>query len=149
MASLDPIPTVQQTSENGSVHDPFSATPDPDQRRASHRYSAFDTEKFSSQPAASPSQAKRALEAHLTETDRRLEEASRLGTSLVQQRKDLSDKLKEVEKQQGEREISPELRIKLLEVEKEYNDLGKDSTRAFLAPKSRHTSGEEGNGNMV
>lgn len=125
--------------------DPFVNGTDQAQPRASHRYSSFDTQLFSlNHPTSSPSQAKRALEAHLTETDKRLQEASRLGTALVQQRKDLADRLEEVKQQQGEREIGPELRQKLLEIEKEYNELGRDSARAFLAPKSRNVSAEEG-----
>lgn len=106
-------------------------------RRSSQRYSAFDNQLFSqSQSTASPGQAKRALEAHLSETDRRLEEASKLGTALVQQRKDLADRIKEVEAQQSEHEIGPELRQKLIDVEREFNEIGRDSARAFLAPRT-------------
>ena len=128
------------------MDDPFTAdlTTTSEQRRTSHRYSSFDTQLFAqSQPSASPAAAKRALEAHLSETDRRLEEVSKFGTALVQQRKDLSDRLGEVEQQQGDREIGPALRQKLVEVEREYNELGRDSARAFLAPKARHLSSEE------
>ena len=85
----------------------------------------------------------------MTETDRRLQEASRLGTALVQQRKELSARLIEVEQQQGEQEIRPELRQKLIEVEKEYNEIGRDSARAFLAPKSRVQSSEDGSNGHV
>lgn len=106
----------------------------------SPRYS-FDAELFSLN-AASPLQAKRALEAHLEETERRLEEASRIGTALVQQQRELEDKLREVERQQDEEEIGPELRRKLIDLEKEYNEIGRESARAFLAPK-RMVSGDE------
>ena len=149
MSSSTEVPIVNEISENGSVQtarDPFDnqIPVTPEQRRTSHRFSSFDTQLFSTfQPSSSPSQAKRALESHLAETDRRLEEASRLGTSLIQQRRDLSDRLKEVDSQKDEREIGPDLRQKLIEIEKEYNDLGKDSARAFLAPKSRLASAEE------
>lgn len=112
--------------------------------RDSHRYSTFDTQLFSLN-ASSPAQAKRALEAHLAETERRLEDASRLGTALVQQQKELSDKLKEIEHQQDEGEIGPELRRKLVDLEREYNEIGRESARAFLAPK-RLVSGAEENG---
>ena len=131
-----------------------STTPPPDplvprstprgERRTSHRFSAFDTALFSKNAATtSPSTARRALEAHLSETDRRLEETSRLGTALVQQRQELAERLVEVQQQQTERELGPELRQKLADVEKEYNELGRDSTRAFLAPKLRLQPGDD------
>ena len=110
-----------------------------------HRYSSFDTQLFASgNLTSSPTQVKRALEAHLAETERRLQEASKLGTSLVQQRQDLADRLKDVEKQQQEGEIGPELRQKLANIEKEYNEVGRETTRAFLGSKSRVPLSEEG-----
>lgn len=117
-----------------AVDDPFVSNPDGGASRESHRYSSFDTQLFSLD-ASSPAQARRALEAHLAETERRLEDASKLGTALVEQQRELSDKLKEVERQQDESEIGPELRRKLADLEKEYNDIGRETARAFLAPK--------------
>lgn len=117
-----------------AVDDPFVTNSEGGDAWESHKYSSFETQILSLD-ASSPAQAKRALEAHLSETERRLEEASRLGTALIDQQRELSDKLKEVEHQQDENEIGPELRRKLAELEKEYNDVGRDSTRAFLAPK--------------
>jgi hypothetical protein len=110
---------------------------------AHHRFSHFDNQLFALDPATSPEQAKRALEAHLAETERRIQEASKLGTTLVQQRKDLADRLKDVEKQQSEGDITPELRQKLVEIEREYNEVGRESARAFL-PKPRVSSSEMG-----
>jgi Meiotic cell cortex C-terminal pleckstrin homology len=136
-------PRIDSSSLHGLV-DPFSSesSKTSTMRRSSQRYSAFDDQLFSqNQSTASPGQAKRALEAHLNETERRLEETSKLGTALVQQRKDLSQRLKDVEAQQGEQEIGPELKQKLLEVEKEFNELGRDSARAFLAPKTQQHGG--------
>ena len=146
MAATQALPRAQEPP-NGSVHDgvedPF-ARPIGEPRRASHRYSAFDLHYFAqNQPSESPSSAKRALEAHLLETDRRLEDASKLGTALVQQRSKIADRLKEVEQLQNEREIGPELKQKLVDVEKEYNELGRDSARASMAPKGRPTGTEE------
>ncbi|KAL2812586.1 anucleate primary sterigmata protein A [Aspergillus granulosus] len=100
----------------------------------SNNYSSFDAQLFSLD-ASSPAQAKRALEAHLAETERRLEEASKLGTALVEQRKELEDKLKEVEQQQEEGQIGPDLRRKLADLEREYTEIGRETARAFLAPK--------------
>lgn len=118
--------------------DPFlSASTGP----SHHRFSTFDNQLFALGPAASPDQARRALEAHITETERRIQEASKLGTTLVQQRKELGERLLEVEKQQTEGDITPELRQKLVEIEKEYNEVGRKSERAFL-PKSRVSSSE-------
>ncbi|EAU31531.1 anucleate primary sterigmata protein A [Aspergillus terreus NIH2624] len=95
---------------------------------------SFDTQLFSLD-ASSPAQAKRALEAHLAETERRLEEASKLGTALIEQQKSLEEKLKEVEQQQEDGQIGPELRRKLADLEKEYNEIGRETARAFLGPK--------------
>jgi hypothetical protein len=121
-------------------NDPFlSASTSSAHRRFSH----FDNQLFALGPATSPDQAKRALEAHLAETERRIQEASKLGTTLVQQRKDLAERLKDVEKQQSEGDITPELRQKLVEIEREYNEVGLETNRAFL-PKSRVSSAEMG-----
>lgn len=109
----------------------------------SHRFSHFDNQLFALGPNTSPDQAKRALEAHLAETERRIQEASKLGTTLVEQRKELAERLKDVEKQQSEGDITPELRQKLVEIEREYNEVGRESARAFL-PKSRVSSNEMG-----
>ena len=106
-----------------------------------HRYSNFDQDLFAAGPGSSPTQAKRALEAHLAETERRLDEAGKLGTALVAQRKTLAEQLQEVEKLQAEGELGPELRHKLVEIEKEYHELARDTARAFL-PKSRVPSNE-------
>ncbi|PQE33637.1 Anucleate primary sterigmata A protein [Rutstroemia sp. NJR-2017a WRK4] len=121
---------------NGS--DPFLSPPSATNH---HRFSHFDKQLFALGPSTSPEQAKRALEAHLAETERRIQEASNLGTTLLQQRKDLGDRLKEVEKQQSEGDITPELRQKLFDIEKEYNEVGRETARAFL-PKSRASSSE-------
>ncbi|KAI1008106.1 Anucleate primary sterigmata protein A [Podosphaera aphanis] len=120
--------------------DPFTS---PSASSTHLRFSHFDNHSLTFSQAASPDQAKRALTAHLAETERRIEEASRLGTSLLQQRKDLAERLDEVEQQQADDEISPELRKKLVEIEKEYNEVGRDSARAFL-PKPRISSKDVG-----
>lgn len=125
--------------------DPFvsnaSSTPAP----AHQRFSNFDHELFAAGPGSSPRQAKRALEAHLAETDRRLDEAGKLGTALVTQRKALTEQLQEVEKLQAEGELGDDLKQKLVDIEKEYNDLARESARAFL-PKQRVPSNEANSG---
>jgi hypothetical protein len=142
--SLVARPDQTTSDEAGQINDPFlskSGAPN-------HRYSHFDTQLFSLGPAASPEQAKRALEAHLAETERRMQEASKLGITLVQQRKELSERLKEVEKQQSDGDITPELRQRLEEIEREYNEVGRESARAFL-PKSRVSSSEMATGDAM
>lgn len=137
-ASLENLPLQDTNIDrlNGQDQDPFRTTPKPQQPHP-HRFSAFDTQLFVlNHPSSSPSQAKRALEAHLSETERRLQETSRLGTALVQQRKRLSERLLDVEAQQSDGEIGPELRQKLIDVEKEYNEVGRASARVFLGPKT-------------
>ena len=125
------------TPANGG-NDPFVSTPSQSHAGAL-RYAQFDGDQFSTYSTNSPSQAKRALEAHLKDTDRRIQDASKLGTTLLQQRKDLAARLKDVEQVQQDNEVPSELRKKLAELEKEYNEVGKESARAFL-PKSRSIS---------
>ncbi|KAF1811385.1 hypothetical protein P152DRAFT_71544 [Eremomyces bilateralis CBS 781.70] len=118
--------------------DPF-VSPLPDSRR--HRYSGFDNQYMSLYSTGSPSQAKKALEAHLAETERRIQEASQLGSVLASQKDELADQLKEVGKYQAESEIGPDLKQKLIELEREYNEVGKETARAFI-PRSRVPSNE-------
>ncbi|KAK5127943.1 hypothetical protein LTR85_005060 [Meristemomyces frigidus] len=115
---------------NGSG-DPFVGPP-----AGPLRYPSFDTEQFSLYSSNSPSHARRALEAHLKDTDRRIQDASRLGTTLLQQRKELSARLKDVEQVRQDDEVPADLQKKLAELEREYNEVGKESARAFL-PKAR------------
>lgn len=80
----------------------------------------------------------------MAETDRRIQETSKLGTTLVQQRVALAQRLQDVGSQEEEAHISPELRQKLVEIEKEYNEVGRQSARAFLGPKAE-AAGEGSN----
>lgn len=121
--------------------DPFTSTTSPSAQLPRQRFSAFDSQLFSLGPNASPAQAQQALKAHLAETDRRMEQAGKLGTALVQQRKELTERLKDVEKLQAEEEVSEDLKQKLADIEKEYNEVAKESARAFL-PKLRVPSNE-------
>lgn len=121
-----------------AANDPFVAVA---ASKTHHRFSDFDQDLFAAGPGSSPTQAKLALEAHLAETDRRLEEAGKLGTALVSQRKALTEQLQEVEQLQAEGQIGPDLRKKLAEVEREYNDVARESARVFL-PKQRMPSNE-------
>ncbi|OGM42602.1 anucleate primary sterigmata protein A [Aspergillus bombycis] len=124
------------------MDDPFVSPTEAVVPRESHRYSSFDTQLFSLD-ASSPAQVKRALEAHLAETERRLEEASKLGTALIEQQKELEDKLKEVEQHQEASQIGPDLQRKLVDLEREYREIGRETARAFLAPK-RLAGGDDG-----
>ena len=139
----DPLPRSRDSTNGSNGHfDPF-AFETPTAKPQSHRYSSFDTQLFAlNHPSSSPAQAKKALEAHLAETDRRIQEASKLGTTLVQQRQNLSQRLRDVSSQDEESQITPELRQKLVEIEQEYNEVGRQSARAFLGPRSDSTAGE-------
>lgn len=106
-----------------------------------HRFSAFDGQSFALGSGGSPISAKRVLEAHLADTERRMEEAGKLGTALVQQRQELTDRLKEVEQLETEEELSPDLKTKLVALEKDFNEVARESARAFL-PKHRIPSSE-------
>lgn len=127
---------VEGTNGLHEEEDPFALeTPAPHPHP--HRFSSFDTQLFAlNHPSSSPAQAKKALEAHLAETDRRIQETSKLGTTLVQQRVNLSQRLRDVGTQEDESQITPELRQKLVEIEREYNEVGKQSAKAFLGPKA-------------
>lgn len=125
------------------ANDPFFSA---SSTASSHlRFSDFDQELFVAGPGSDPRQAKRALEAHLAETDRRLDEAGKIGTALVSQRKALAEQLQEIDKLQAEEELAPELRKKLVDIEKDYNDLARESARVFL-PKQRVVSTNETQG---
>ncbi|KAL9008905.1 MAG: hypothetical protein Q9173_006018 [Seirophora scorigena] len=119
-----------------NTEDPFTSTPTMNPTRP-YRYSSFDTRLFTDHhPSSTPNNAKRALESHLAETERRLHEASKLGTTLIEQRQRISARLREVESQQNETELAPELRERLRQIEEEYNEVGRESARAFLGPKT-------------
>ena len=126
----------------GDEDDPFVSRGKGPSRQ---RYSNFDEELFAAGPGSSPRQARRALEAHLAETERRLDEAGKLGTALVAQRKVLAEQLQEIESLPAEDDLSPDLRQRLVDVEKEYNDLSRESARALL-PKQRVPSNEAAGG---
>ncbi|KAG6036427.1 hypothetical protein E4U41_005729 [Claviceps citrina] len=134
----DKRPDLLAPGNGDAANDPFVTS---SSGPAHHRFSNFDQELFAAGPGSSPTQARRALEAHLAETDRRLDEAGKLGTALVSQRKLLAEQLQQVLKLQTEGELGPDLRKKLAEIEREYNDLSRESARVFL-PKQRVPSNE-------
>ncbi|EAQ89971.1 hypothetical protein CHGG_06590 [Chaetomium globosum CBS 148.51] len=125
-------------SAAGDGFDPFMGTP----AGPTHlRHSNYDTHLFALAPGSSAEQVKRAIQAHLRDTERRMEEAGKLGTALVHQQKELTEKLREVDQLQSEAELNPELRQRLVEIEKDYNEVARDSARALL-PKQRVPSNE-------
>ncbi|KAI9884100.1 MAG: hypothetical protein M1823_004104 [Watsoniomyces obsoletus] len=113
----------------------------------SQRFSHFDTQRFDLSPSASPAQAKRVLEAHLADTDRRIQDASKLESSLAEQRRNLSEQLDEVRQKQDDSELGPELRQKLADFEAEYRQVVRDSARAFIGSKPHaHADGRGSDG---
>src|SRR6266480_2448909 len=131
MATAANIPSGAMPVEGSrEMSDPFVSTPIHDAHR--YRYSELDAQHMSLYSNGSPAQAKRVLEAHMAETERRLQEASRLGTVLLKQKKELAERLSEVKAQEQEDEVAPELRQKLQELEREVNDISRETARAFL-----------------
>lgn len=125
------------------LHDPFTKS-EPRQQAPNHRYSSYlDRDSFTSEVTASPSQARRTIQAHLAETERRLQDTHKLGTTLLQQQTELTEKLKEVEQQPDDTELPVELKQRLLDLGKEHDDIGKEIARAMLAPRSRVVSAED------
>ena len=142
MATITPQhnSTPEESRANGLNHtgDPFTIDQTPSRpSQSALRHSSFDTQLFAlNHPSSSPAQAKKALEEHLAETDRRIQETSKLGTTLVQQRSSLNQRIRDVETQgQGEK-ITPELREKLKQIEREYQEIGRQSAKTFLAPRA-------------
>ena len=131
ISSTSEAPAANGINEAG---DPFAIDETPSgPSQSTFRHSSFDTQLFAlNHPSSSPAQAKKALEEHLAETDRRIQETSKLGTTLVQQRVNLSQRIRDVETQgQGEK-ITPELREKLKQIEREYHEIGRQSAKTLL-----------------
>ncbi|KAA8900557.1 hypothetical protein FN846DRAFT_892067 [Sphaerosporella brunnea] len=93
----------------------------------------FDSPPILTRPNTSPEQLKRTLQAHLAETRKRLDGAGQLGRDLVKQEEEIEARLKELEECGGR--IDPELKRKLAELEKEYNEVGRETARALLTNK--------------
>jgi hypothetical protein len=112
------------------MDDPFT-TPNKHSREAP--VLDFDSPPILTRPATSPDQLKRTLQAHLAETRRRLDDTGKLGRNLVQQEEEIEARLKELEESGGR--IGPELRQKLADLEKDYNEVGRETVRALLTNK--------------
>jgi len=131
-----PSPSLRTLSPD---NDPFNLTPT-SSGGGRHRYSSFDTSLFGSYNQVSPTQAKRALEAHLVDTERRIRDASTLGTTLLDQRSELEARLRDVESRQSGNAMGSELTQKLMQLEREYNEVGKETARQFI-PKKKQRNG--------
>jgi len=90
-------------------------------------------------PATSPEQLKRTLQAHLAETRKRKDGAGQLGKDLVKQEEEIEARLRELDLS-GDK-VDPELKRKLAELEKEYNEVGRETSRALLTNKIMSTGG--------
>ena len=125
--------------------DPFLTQP-PERAPHNHRFSSFDTGLFSANRSpSSPGQARRVLQARLSETEQWLQETSKLGTTLVEQRKNISARLKEVDKHEAGEEIDSELKKRLNEIEKEYSEVSRESIRAFSGSRADPPPNENNN----
>lgn len=114
---------------DSSSEDPF-ITP---KTSARERGGGLDTPPVLTLPTTSPSQLKRTLQAHLSETQKRLDGAAQLGNDLMKQSEEIEARLKELE-ESGEN-VTPELKGKLADLEKEYNEVGRETARALLTNK--------------
>ncbi|KAI0420420.1 hypothetical protein F5X98DRAFT_332150 [Xylaria grammica] len=73
----------------------------------------------------------RALEADMEEVERHMEEAGKIGTALIQNRNQLSKRLGEMARLPLEEELTPELRKRFADTEKDYNEVTRQSARFF------------------
>ena len=79
----------------------------------------------------SPADIKRKLEQRLADTKVKMYNIGRLGESLVDKERELTERIKEMESQcQGE-DVRPELRSKLVELENGFREIERESAKAF------------------
>lgn len=123
---------------SAEMDDPFTAP------SSSARFSNLDPPPLLPLPLSSPSQVKRTLEAHLQEVNKRIETAATLGRTLLGQQQEIEARIKEVG--EGGDQIGPELKKKLVDLEKEYNEVGRESARAVLTNKVMAGPGGGGGG---
>ena len=96
----------------------------------------LDTPPALTRPSTSPIQLKRTLEARLAETRKRLDGAGQLGKDLVKQKEEIEARLKELaELEASGGHIDTKLERKLAELEKDYNEVGRETSRALLTNK--------------
>lgn len=109
--------------------DPFVTTPSHKQpSKANGTFYDADSQHLNADNAAL--HAKHALETYIKDTDRRIQDASTLGTSLLQSRKRLVAQLNQVSKHRDSDEITPDLQAKLVELERDHSALSRDTARA-------------------
>lgn len=121
--------------------DPFASTP-------TRKLNAFEVQLLSpnhpNAQATSPEEAKAQLLQLIAENEREIEDAGKRGTTLVNRHNELKASLEEVEVEaQRDGEISEMLARRLRDIEREFQEAGRDSSR-ILAAKSRASSGEMG-----
>ncbi|KAL8380630.1 hypothetical protein RB595_005075 [Gaeumannomyces hyphopodioides] len=134
-----------QPSGVGGGEDPFVSVTNPPSTARHLRYSTLDPQIFSFGPGTSAEQAKRALQAHLLETNRKLEEVGKSGTALVEHRRQIEEQMKEVEQLQSEEEVPSELKKTLVNLERDYSEVTRETSRTLL-PKQRIPSNEATSG---
>ncbi|OLL21898.1 Anucleate primary sterigmata protein A [Neolecta irregularis DAH-3] len=87
----------------------------------------------------SPAQAKRRLEAHLAENQKRIELTGTLGESLLRQQSKINSRILDLENYHGD-ELTPDLKAKLVDLEKEYNDVERTVSRTMHPLKGRDST---------
>ncbi|KAK6540809.1 hypothetical protein TWF694_008198 [Orbilia ellipsospora] len=88
------------------------------------------------EPPLTRSQASRTIANQIEDTTKHLELVGDVGEKLRATKQRLMDRLKEVEDSKGD-ELSPDLRQQLEDLQREYDDVGRESTRAFSASASK------------
>jgi hypothetical protein len=91
-------------------------------------------------PNSSPATVRKTLEVHEEELQRRIQLVAKLGESLMRQQNELRERLREVgeenyDESDEEATIDPNLKAKLADLERSYNDVERESARAFLSVK--------------
>ena len=124
-----PVTDTPEAVRSAHIDDPFLSSRNGSNYAAQgNGGSQFDFDLDRSEPDISSAQIRERLEIQLAETERRLQETSKLGTDLVGQQKKLSDELNNVE---DSLEHPEELNRRLQELEKEFNEVGEDTARVF------------------
>jgi Na+/phosphate symporter len=83
------------------------------------------------------SQASRTIASQIEDTSKHLELVGDVGEKLLAQKQMLAEKLKVLESEPEDAEVSPELRQQLEDLQRNYDEVGRESSRAFSASTSK------------
>jgi len=111
----------------------LTSTSTTDPQTPIHQIRSTNAATYLSLSDKSPADIKRKLEQRLADTKAKMYSVGKLGESLVKQEKELNDRIKEMELQgqNNEDEIRPDLREKLTDLENGFKEIEKESAKAF------------------